>query len=212
MAFSLTNNNWNHVFLGIPIFLIGLSLWYAEIPPVQVSLQIFFYWNRRLYQDVIGNYDLSFFIGVFLIYQIQIRPEICKRITVEFKWENKIRANVVLLQNKLISNFICNILLVKWIRYFKIMILIIVKCISELTLSFWIFLKVESSEAGDRAWEAKSTENLQKIKQVSSVPGIYSSLLLCLQWFLFRWHIDVWGLWRIVSVVSIYHILLQEEF
>ena len=38
-------------------------------------------------------------------------------------------------------------------------------------------LKVESSEAGDRAWEAKSTENLQKIKQVSNFRILFASAL-----------------------------------
>ena len=38
-------------------------------------------------------------------------------------------------------------------------------------------LQVESSEAGDRAWEAKSTENLQKIKQVSNLRILFASAL-----------------------------------
>jgi Protein of unknown function (DUF2854) len=33
------------------------------------------------------------------------------------------------------------------------------------SFSFILYNQVESSEAGDRAWAAKSTENLQKIKQ-----------------------------------------------
>ena len=69
MAFSLTNNNLNHFFLGIPIFLIGLSLWYAEIPPVQVSLHISILIEiedciRLLLETMIYHFSLECFLSI----------------------------------------------------------------------------------------------------------------------------------------------------